>query len=135
MLENLSYALVQVVHNFGAAAVTGGAVWGLHPALGPAFQRRLVWVIGLSWGAQALSGAGFGTVSYYYYGQFPELSGVAFAALLTKILCAMGGVVVSVAYLRRADGWSEARRHAAWKLLTGLGTTALAAAAFLRWYA
>ena len=38
-LENLDYSIAQVVHNFGAAAVVGGAVFALYPAaqaMGPA---------------------------------------------------------------------------------------------------
>ena len=31
-LENLDYSVVQVVHNFGAAAGVGGAVFALYPA-------------------------------------------------------------------------------------------------------
>lgn len=136
MFENLNYAIVQLAHNFGAAAVVGLAIFALYPAAQPApVQRRFAWLVGLSWAVQALSGMGFGAVSYYYYEKFPDLSGVAFAALLIKILCAAGGIGMAVLYLRRAAGWPEERRRAAWKLLGTLGVTALAAAAFLRWFA
>jgi hypothetical protein len=82
-----------------------------------------------------MSGAGFGAVSYYYYQTFPELHGVAFTALLIKILCAAGGVVIAVKYLRQSATWTPKRRRSAWGLLSLLGVTALSAAAFLRWYA
>jgi hypothetical protein len=136
VLENLNYAIVQLVHNFGAAAVVGIAIFALYPAAQPApVQRKFAWLVGLSWAAQALSGMGFGLVSYYYYDKFPDLHGVAFAALLIKITCAIGSIGIAWAYVRQATGWNAERRRAAWKLLAALGVTALTAAAFLRWFA
>lgn len=136
MFENLGYAIVQLVHNFGAVAVVGIPILALYPAAHPIpIQRKFAWLIGLSWGAQALSGMGFGAVSYYFYEKLPDLHGVAFAALVIKIMCAVGGVSIVVRYLRQANGWSVEQRRATWKLLAVLGVTALAAAAFLRWFA
>ncbi|HRP97465.1 MAG TPA: hypothetical protein PL143_14570 [Rhodocyclaceae bacterium] len=69
LAENLSYALVQVVHNFGAAAVVGVPVLALALAGASSaehLRRRLLWLILLAWSAQALSGAGFGAVSRYF---------------------------------------------------------------------
>lgn len=136
MFENLNYAIVQLVHNFGAAAVVGFAIFALYPAAQPApVQRRFAWLVGLSWVVQVISGMGFGAVSYYYYEKLPDLSGVAFAALLIKIFCAAGGFILAMLYVRRAGAWTKEQRHAAWKFLGTLGVTALAAAAFLRWFA
>ena len=136
MFENLNYALVQLVHNFGAAAVVGFPVlgWYISGQASPVL-RKFAWIVGLSWAVQAMSGAGFGAVSYYYYQTFPDLHGVAFTALLVKILCAVGGIVIAVKYLRLSSIWTPKRRRNAWRLLSLLGVTALAAAAFLRWYA
>lgn len=136
MFENLDYAIVQLVHNFGAAAVVGVAVFALYPAAQAApVQRNFARLVGLGWAAQVLSGIGFGAVSYYFYEQLPDLHGVAFTALLIKILCAAGSLGIVAIYLRQAADWTEGRRRAAWKLLIALGVTALAAAAFLRWFA
>lgn len=136
MFENLNYAIVQLVHNFGAAAVIGFAIFAVYPgAQSASVQRRLAWLVGLGWAVQAISGMGFGAVSYYYYERLPDLSGVAFAALLIKISCAVGGLTMAMLYVRRAGDWAMAQRTAAWKFLCILGVTALAAAAFLRWYA
>jgi hypothetical protein len=136
VFENLNYALVQLVHNFGAAAVVGLPILALYPATqAGAVQRRFAWLVGLGWAVQAASGTGFSVVSYYYYEKLPDLHGVAFAALLIKILCAAGGFWIAALYVRRATGWTDERRLAAWKLLASLGVTALAAAAFLRWFA
>ena len=136
MFENLNYAIVQLAHNFGAAAVVGFAILALYPAAQPVtVQRRFALFVGLGWAVQVVSGMGFGAVSYYYYDKLPDLHGVAFAALLTKILCAAVGLGIAVLYVRRAAGWTDERRRTAWKLLGGLGVTALAAAAFLRWFA
>lgn len=136
MFENLNYAMVQLAHNFGAAAVVGLAICALYPAAQAApVQHRFAWLVGLGWAVQAVSGMGFSAVSYYYYQKLPDLHGVAFAALLIKILCAAGGVGIATLYVRRAAGWTSGQRRTAWKLLGALGVTALAAAAFLRWFA
>jgi hypothetical protein len=136
VFENLNYAMVQLVHNFGAAAVVGLPILALYPAAQTAaVQRRLAWLVGLGWAVQAASGTGFSAVSYYYYEKLPDLHGVAFAALLIKILCAAGGFWLATLYVRRATRWTDERGRSAWKLLASLGVTALAAAAFLRWFA
>jgi hypothetical protein len=136
VFENLNYAIVQLAHNFGAAAVVGFAILALYPTAQPVtVQRRFALFVGFGWAVQVVSGMGFGAVSYYYYEKFPDLSGVAFAALLIKIFCAAGGLGIAALYVRRAAGWTDERRRAAWKMLGALGVTALAAAAFLRWFA
>ncbi|SOD41923.1 hypothetical protein [Nitrosovibrio sp. Nv4] len=136
MFENLNYAIVQLAHNFGAAAVVVLPILALYTAeqAGP-IQHRFAWLAGLGWAVQVVSGTGFGAVSYYYYEKLPDLHGIAFAALLIKILCAAGGLGIAILYVRRAADWTAKRRRAAWKLLGSLGITALAAAAFLRWFA
>lgn len=134
-IENLAYALTQVVHNFGAVAVTGGAAAGvwLMPRQ-PLPARCLAWLVALAWMLQIASGAGFGAISFYYYGRFPELSGIATAALVIKVSSAGFGFVLAALYLLRADRWPDVTRRRAWQALTGLGVAALTAAAFLRWF-
>ena len=134
-LQDLGYAIVQVVHNFGAAAVVGGAAFMLYMAPQPALmQRKFIWLAGFGWSAQALTGMAFGTISYYYYGKFPDIHGIAIAALVVKMLCAVSGLTMVALYLRYADGWADRQRHIAWQILFALGATALTAAAFLRWF-
>lgn len=133
--QNLSYAIVQVVHNFGAAAVVGGAAFMWYMAPQPAsLQRKFAWLVGFGWGAQALSGMVFGAISYHYYGKFPDIHSIAIAALVVKMLCAVLGLSMVALYLRYADGWADRQRHLAWQMLFALGATALTAAAFLRWF-
>ena len=127
--QNLAYALVQLVHNFGAAA----ARWLARDV--PATQRRLAWLVLGGWLAQAASGAGFGAISYHFYGQFPDIHAIARIALLLKMACAAGGVLLAAGYLRRAANWLPGRRATVWNMLLTLGVTALASAAFLRWFA
>ena len=135
-IQNLAYALIQVVHNFGAAGVVGGAVAArLLAGEMPAAQRRLAWLVLFGWLAQAASGAGFGAVSHYFYGRFPDLHDLALAALLVKLACAAGGALLAAVFLRQASGWPAPRCRAAWNVLIGLAATALTAAAFLRWFA
>lgn len=133
--ENLAYALVQIIHNFGAAAVMGGTVFSFWPTRqNAAVQRRLAWLVLFAWGAQAVSGVLFGAVSRHYYGQFPDIHGIAVAALGTKIAAAAIGFMLAAAYLRSAARWDDTSRFRAWRVLAGLGAVALTAAAFLRWF-
>lgn len=133
-MENLSYAVVQVVHNFGAVAVVGGAVVALCSGATAALHHKLAWLVGFGWTAQAISGMGFAAVSYYYYDQFPDIHDIAMVALLIKMSCAVFGVSLVIIYLRYSATLAIERRHLAWLLLTVLGLTALTAAAFLRWF-
>ncbi len=134
-MENLAYALVQLVHNFGAAAVTGGAIAAWWPSVQPPHaQRRLAWLVAGAWIAQFASGALFGVVSFAWYGQFPDIAPPARVALVVKLLCAFGGVALVAALLLRGQRWTEPARLRAWRALAGFGVVALAAAAFLRWF-
>ena len=72
-VQNLGYALTQVVHNFGASAVIGGAIASLWLAPRPEMDRSLGWLVLSGWAAQMASGATFGAISFYYYGQFPDI--------------------------------------------------------------
>jgi hypothetical protein len=131
--QNLSYALVQVVHNAGAVSVAGGAAfarWGGRDAP----TRRAAFIVLFGWAAQALSGATFGAISYAYYGQLPDLHGIAVAALVVKMVCAACGFSLAAACLVRQGHWPDARRGHVWDLSLGLAAVALIAAAFLRWF-
>lgn len=134
-LQNLLYAVIQVAHNFGAVAVVGGSLLGRWPLrLDMELRRPLAWLVLVGWSVQALSGATFGIVSIAYYGQPPDIHGIAIVALLVKVACAVTGFVVAALWLHSAARWSEARNNLLWNLLIILGITALTAAAFLRWF-
>jgi len=132
--ENLAYALAQVIHNFGAAAVLGGAVFVLWPAFRLEYSHSFAWLILLAWGAQIASGALFGAVSLYYYGEPPDLSAVAMIALAVKVLAATTAFLLTAIYLVRGRNWSRAGVMHTFQVLVVLGITALTAAAFLRWF-
>lgn len=134
MSENLAYALTQVVHNFGAAAVLGGAVFALWPAFRADDARTFAWLILVAWGAQVASGGLFGFTSLYYYGETPDLGGIAIAALAIKVAAAITGFLLTTFYLVRGRGWERARMKRTFRALAALGATALTAAAFLRWF-
>ncbi len=134
-LQNLAYALNQVVHNVGAVAVVGGTIFARWPQSATLVaRRRFTWVILVGWLLQGASGAGFGAISYAYYGQFPDIHGIALIALFLKMACALGGLVLSVVILRYQQAWPEQRLYAVWNVLMLLAVTALTAAAFLRWF-
>jgi hypothetical protein len=135
-MENLAYALMQVAHNFGAVAVVGGALLGRWPlAALPPVRRKMAWLVLAGWVLQGGSGAGFGMISYIYYGQFPDLHHIALIALLVKVACALGGISLATVYLRSQGQCSGECLERVWSGLILLGVTALTAAAFLRWFA
>ena len=134
--QDLAYALNQIVHNFGAVAVTGAAAGGRWPQSPPAAQRqrRLAWLTLGGWVAQGASGASFGAISYASAGQLPDIHGIAVAALSLKIACAVFGFGLCGLYLARESAWTERQRQQAWSALVALAAAALGAAAFLRWF-
>ncbi len=132
--ENLAYALTQVVHNFGAAAVLGGAAFALWPAFKLEDGRTFAWLILFAWGAQIASGGLFGLTSLYYYGKTPDLSSIAMTALVIKVIAAIAGFLLAAFYLFRGRKWDRVRVQRTFRILAALGATALTAAAFLRWF-
>ena len=84
--------------------------------------------------AQGASGACFGAISYAGYGSFPDIHGIAIGALVLKMACAAAGFSVAALYLAREANWSAPGRQRAWTTQLALALTALAAAAFLRWF-
>lgn len=133
-IQNLGYALTQVAHNFGAAAVVGGAVASLWLAPRQELDRSIAWLVCLGWAAQIASGSAFGAISFYYYGKFPDIGGLAIAALAIKVTCAISGFSLAAFYLLHAASWTATLRRRVWLMLAGLSATALTAAAFLRWF-
>jgi len=130
-LENVLYGGVQLVHNFGAAAVIGLPVAALRLQPAPSTLRKMAWLTLVAWLAQAASGAGFGTVSFLMEGELPQIHHVALGALCVKIGCAALAVtLLSVRFLRHSAKQSTAM----WSWLAVLGATALSAAAVLRWF-
>lgn len=132
--ENLAYALVQVVHNFGAVGVLGGALFALWPSPRLEYERTFAKLVLLAWGAQIASGALFGATSLYYYGEPPDLSGIAKAALGIKVAAAVAGFALAARFLLRGKDWPRARVRRAFRSLVALGVVALTAAAVLRWF-
>jgi hypothetical protein len=132
MGADLAYALVQALHNLGAALVLGVVLiaWWIGSSNSPA---SLAWLGLAAWSAQAATGTGLGAVSLYFKGRFPELSVIATTALGIKIIAAILGFVLFVFLLRAR--WTPQRRARAWIAEGGLGAIALIAAAFLRWFA
>ncbi len=132
--QNALYSAVQVAHNFGAVAAVGGSVAGT--ALREAAARRKLAVVTLAgWLTQALSGATFGAVSYYYYHRFPDLGEISIDALVVKMACVAIAVALFAFYfLMRGRGPGEVRATFVWPASLALGITALSAAAVLRWF-
>lgn len=134
-IENLYYAITQFVHNFGALAIVGGAIAGLKVACdNHTLKRKLAWLVLLGWGAQAFSGAVFGAITVHFYGETPDLHTTAYVALIVKIACVISGIALALLYLKRASNLNEAAVRRIWFTLTLLGSVALTAAAFLRWF-
>lgn len=134
--QDLAYALNQIIHNFGAVAVTGGAASGrwMRSSSSGQIQRRMAWLTLAGWGAQAASGATFAAISYLTYGRLPDIHGIALGALCLKIACAVLGVCLCAVYLVRAPAWGDVRGRLTWTALLVCAVLALGAAAFLRWF-
>ncbi len=134
-LQSLIYALIQVVHNFGAVAILGIAVRGMWLARhGLPIPGRLPMWMAVAWAVQVAGGAAFGATSLYFYGHLPDIHGIAIDALLVKIACAATGFLIAVAYAMLGPKGCFRRPFAAWVLSFLLGAVALGAAAFLRWF-
>ena len=131
--QNLAYAVVQVLHNFGAVATVGGSLAATR-IKDADVRKNLAWLVLAGWGTQAVSGASFGLVSFLYYHKLPDIAGVAVAALVIKILCAATGFMLVAAYLLLGKKWSENKRDGVWSSSAILAVIALSAAAFLRWF-
>jgi hypothetical protein len=132
--QNLGYSVIQVVHNFGAVATVGGAIIATR-LRDDILRRRLAYLVLTGWVTQAVSGATFGMVTYYYYHQFPDISGIATYALSIKMVCATLGILLLVIYLWQSARWTEAGKGTTWVASAVLASTAISAAAFLRWFA
>lgn len=130
--QNLTYTLVQLAHNFGAVAIVGLSWYGWRNP--PAAPVKLAAWIALAWAVQIASGAGFGATSVYYYGQFPDIHGVAIVALGIKVAAALAGLVLALIFIGRSSAGADTRTTRVWAIETLLGSAALAAAAFLRWF-
>jgi len=134
-VQNFIYALIQVIHNFGAATVVGAAASALWLVRGDtAVRHRLATFTAVAWAAQVASGALFGITTYYFEKHLPDIGGVAVDALLVKIFCAVAGLILAVAYARSDSGWTRDRQLLVWRILLTLGAVALGCAAFLRWF-
>ena len=129
--QNLAYAATQIVHNFGAVAVVGGAACAL-AWRDATVQRRLAWIVLIGWATQVASGATFGAISFYHYGKFPDIHGIAVAALGIKMACAALGFTLAAWQLFAHPSAAASRQ--AWLVLCGLGALALSSAAVLRWF-
>jgi hypothetical protein len=132
-VQNLIYALIQVVHNFGATAIIGLSVYSIWNVSGGAALSRASFTAA-AWALQGLSGALFGMVTYYYYGHLPDIHGVAVAALFVKMVCAVLGFALAVFYAKWGFGWSAGKCRFVWVCSFTLGSVALSSAAFLRWF-
>lgn len=134
-MQNFIYALIQVVHNFGAVAVVATAASAIWLVQGNALvQHRLALLIAAAWATQAASGVLFGASTFYFEGQLPDIHGIAIDALLIKIMCAAIGFVLAVIYVKRNSGWTVTKQLFAWRAALALGAIALSSAAFLRWF-
>lgn len=110
--QNLAYAVVQVAHNFGALAAVGGSLAATKFA-STETRMKLATLTLSGWGIQGASGAAFGAVSYFFYHAFPDISGIAVAALFLKMGCVAAGFLLLAAYRFRSHGWTEPQRKRA----------------------
>jgi hypothetical protein len=132
-VHNLAYAVVQVVHNFGAMAAVGGSLAAAKFRI-PETRARLAKLALGGWITQGASGAAFGATSYYFYHRLPEISGIAVTALIIKMACVAAAIILLAVYLLRRKNWNDAATRKTCMASLILAATALTAAAFLRWF-
>ncbi len=124
-MQNLLYALIQAAHNFGAVAIVAVGAYGFWCVRGRAV-RGMALLLAALWALQALTGALFGSVTYFYDRHLPDIHGIAVNALLIKIVCVVLGFVLAV--------YAVKTNRPFWGSSFLLGATALGSAAFLRWF-
>jgi hypothetical protein len=135
--QNLIYALIQVIHNFGAATVIGMGTYGLIRQWRrneTASPRTPLLILAVAWAVQGASGAMFGAASLYFNGELPDIHGIAVEALIIKMACVVLGFILAVIILRRNTRMELPIPRITWPASLILGATALSAAAFLRWF-
>ncbi len=118
--QNLGYSVIQVVHNFGAVATVGGSIVATK-LRDSVTRRRLAILVLIGWATQALSGATFGMVTYYYYGHFPDIAGIAVDALGIKMVCATLGILLLSIYLWLGADWTTQAKNRAWRSSSDAG--------------
>lgn len=132
-MQNILYALIQSIHNIGAVLIVGVGAYGLFFA--HSLQKRMLAAIqAIAWSVQGLTGGAFGLTTFYFYHQFPDIHGIAIAALFIKISCVVLGFLVSSAYTFWSDQLSQSLRRICWISMFLLGVVALTSASFLRWF-
>jgi uncharacterized membrane-anchored protein len=131
--QNIAYTAIQLAHNFGAVAVVGGSISAIKFRCLET-RKELAWLVFTGLLTQAASGAAFGIVSYYFYHHFPDISGIAAAALAIKISCVVIGILTMLIYIFRSKSWTLTTVNIIWFTLAALTITSLSAAAFLRWF-
>ncbi len=134
-LQNLVYALIQVIHNFGAAGVIGFASYAiLHRSERGTALRPIYLGLVIAWVVQGASGAAFGITSLMFYGKLPDIHGVAVDALVLKMVCVAAGFFVALLGFKKSAGMALSPPRLLLFISFILGATALSAAAFLRWF-
>jgi hypothetical protein len=134
-VQNLIYALIQVLHNLGAVTVvatSASALWLVRS--NATVQRPLASLLAVAWAIQAASGALFGLTTYIYESHLPDIHGIAVDALAIKVICALSGFVLAVSYARLNPRFSRDNQLLVWRVSFALGVVALGSAAFLRWF-
>lgn len=134
-MQNFIYALIQVIHNFGAVTVVGTSASALWLVRGnEAVRHRLALILAMAWAVQATSGLLFGITTFYFEGHLPDIHGIAVDALMIKIVSAVAGFILAVTCVKLLSGWSPNKQLLAWRLSFAIGVVALGSAAFLRWF-
>lgn len=133
-MQNFIYALIQVIHNFGAVTVVGTSASALWLVRGNEVRHRLALILAMAWAVQATSGLLFGITTFYFEGHLPDIHGIAVDALMIKIVSAVAGFILAVTCVKLLSVWSPNKQLLAWRLSFAIGVVALGSAAFLRWF-
>ena len=128
-MQNLLYALIQSLHNIGAAAIAGMSAAALEL---PDLRSKLAKWVAAAWALQGISGLFFGITTYAFEKHLPDIHGIAVIALGIKMICVVSGLTLALYYMKA--NLAEKGQTIVWRMLFALGLIALLSAAFLRWY-
>lgn len=122
-----------MAHNLGAVTVVAGPLYFLI-AGELKRERGVLWMVLAGWAVQIISGGFLGLISLYFYGQLPDIHGIAIGALVIKIACAITAFVLIIVSLSAHDLYTGRRAPITWRALAALALISISAAAFLRWF-
>jgi hypothetical protein len=126
----VAYAVIQSIHNIGAALALGLAMLLFLKSARGENVKSTLWFLLIVWGLQGATGILFGMTSLYFHGAFPKIPLIAQASMAIKVACVALAFSVSAWLLYKKAGDVSIKVRLMYMTLPMI---ALVAAAVLRW--